>query len=90
MAQIFNVLTEFRFDVASAVANSQTLQGELGKISGAADEVHFGLKRVGFGLLAQMGLGTGGFLGAIYSALKAADKFEMTQRKIANIFLWNV
>ena len=87
--QVFRVLTEFRFDIAHAVANSQTLQGEVGKISAAADQANFALKRVGMGLVAQMGLGQGGFLGAIYTALKASDKFSASQRQIANIFLSN-
>lgn len=87
--QIFNVVTEFRFDIAHAVANSQTLQSEVGKISSAADEAHIALQRVGVGLVAQMGLGSGGFLGAIYTAIKASDKFSQSQRQIANIFLSN-
>lgn len=87
--QAFKVLTEFRFDISSAVANSQTLQSEVGKISAAADSAHFALQRVGVGLVAQMGLGSGGFLGAIYNALKASDKFANSQRQIANIFLTN-
>lgn len=87
--QIFNVVAEFRFDIASAVANSQTLQGEVGKISAAADNAHFALQRVGMGLIAQTGLGSGGLVGALYTALKASDKFASSQRQIANIFLSN-
>jgi hypothetical protein len=85
----FKVLTEFRFDVASAVANSQTLQGEVGKISQAADNAHFALQRVGAGLVAQMGLGTGGVLGLFYKAIQASDKFYQQQLKISNIFQSN-
>lgn len=88
-AQVFNVLTEFRFDIAQAVASSGTLQNEVGKISTAADNAHYALQRIGVGLVAQMGLGTGGVLGSLYAALKASDKFAMSQRQIANIFLSN-
>jgi hypothetical protein len=87
ITQGFKVLTEFRFDIASAVASSQTLQSEVGKISSAADQAHFALKRVGIGLAYQMGLGQGGFLGMIYTALKASDKFAASQRSVANILL---
>lgn len=87
--QVFNVLTEFRFDIAHAVAGSKQLQGEIGKISEAADQAHYSIQRIGMGLVAQTGLGTGGFLGGIWAAIKAADKFEATQRQIANIMLSN-
>lgn len=87
--QVFKVLTEFRFDIAHAVAGSQQLQGQIGQVSAAADELHYALKRASMGLVVQTGLGTGGFLGAIWSAVKAADKFEQSQRQIANVLLSN-
>ena len=86
---VFNVLTEFRFDIAHAVAGSQTLQGEIGKISSAADQAHYNIQRIGVGLVAQMGLGSGGFLGTLYTAIQASDKFAQSQRQIANVFLSN-
>lgn len=85
----FTVLTEFRFDIASAVANSQTLQTEVGKISSAADQAHFSLQRIGMGLVAQMGLGGGGVLGVLYKAITASDKFYQSQLKLSNIMLSN-
>lgn len=89
VGQAFNVLTEFRFDIAHAVAGSQTLQSEIGKISTAADNAHYAIQRIGVGLVAQMGLGEGGILGGLYQALKSADKFASTQRAFANVFLTN-
>lgn len=86
---LFNVMTEFRFDIAHAVAGSKTLQSEVGKISTAADNAHFAIQRIGMGLVAQTGLGTGGIAGALYAAVKASDKFEQSQRAIANIMLSN-
>lgn len=88
-SQVFNVLTEFRFDIAHAVAGSKTLQSEVGKISSAADQAHFAIQRIGMGLVAQTGLGSGGLVGGLYAAVKAADKFEASQRAIANIMLSN-
>ena len=88
-SQVFNVLTEFRFDIAHAVAGSKTLQSEVGKVSAAADQAHFAIQRIGMGLVAQTGLGSGGLVGGLYAAVKAADKFEQTQRSIANIMLSN-
>ena len=48
--QVFNVLTEFRFDIAHAVAGSKQLQGEIGKISEAADQAHYSIQRIGMAL----------------------------------------
>ncbi len=85
---VYSVLTEFKFDVAEAVANSKTLQDQLQKVSGAADAVQTGLQNAAMSMLGQIGL-YGGLTGAIYSAVKAADKYQQTQRSIANIFLSN-
>lgn len=85
----FNIVTEFRFDIASAVADSKTLQGQVGLISDTANKALYSLQRVGFGLVAQMGLFSGGMLGFLNSAIQASEKFGASQRKLANIFLSN-
>jgi hypothetical protein len=83
---VFRVLTEFRFDVGSAVAQSDTLAGSVGKVSAAADNALVSLQRLGFGFMANIGLGSGGLAGTLYSALSASDKFYQSQIKIANLF----
>lgn len=88
-SQVFNVLTEFRFDIAHAVAGSKTLQSEVGKISSAADQAHFAIQRISAGLVAQTGLGTGGILGFLYKAVQISDKFYNAQLKLSNIMLSN-
>jgi hypothetical protein len=88
-SQIFNVLTEFRFDIAHAVAGSKTMQSEIGKISSAADQAHFAIQRISAGLVAQTGLGTGGILGFLYKAVQISDKFYNAQLKLSNIMLSN-
>jgi len=87
--QIFNVLTEFRFDIAHAVAGSKELQSTIGDISNAAQQAEYNIKRISMGLVAHAGLGTGGFIGVLYSVINAADKFEQSQRAIANIMMTN-
>ena len=87
--EVFKVLTEFRFDIAHAVADSRTLQTEVGRISTAADNALLSFQRLSLGIIAQMGLGGGGIIGAFGAAIKSADKFQMSQRQIANIFLSN-
>jgi hypothetical protein len=89
VSQVFNVLTEFRFDIAHAVAGSKTLQSEVGKISSAADDAHFAIKRIGMGLVAQTGLGTGGLIGFLYKAVQISDKFYQAQLKLSNIMTSN-
>lgn len=86
---VFNIVTEFRFDIAHAVADSKTLQNQVGLISDTANQALYSLKRVGVGLVAQMGLFSGGTLGFLYSAIQASEKFGQTQRKLANVFLAN-
>lgn len=88
-SQVFNVLTEFRFDIAHAVAGSKTMQSEIGKISTAADNAHFAIQRIGMGLVAQTGLGTGGIIGFLYKAVQISDKFYNAQLKLSNIMLSN-
>lgn len=87
--QVFKVLTEFRFDIAHAVAGSQQLQGQLGQVSAAADELHYALKRASMGLVVQTGLGTGGVLGFLYKAVQVSDKFYQSQLKLSSIMMSN-
>lgn len=85
----FNIITEFRFDIASAVADSKTLQNQVGLISDTANQALYSLQRVGMGLVTQMGLFSGGLVGFLLSAVQASEKFHQSQLKIANIFQSN-
>jgi len=85
----YNIVTEFRFDIAHAVADSQTLQNQVGLISDSANNALYSLRRVGIGLVAQMGLFSGGVLGFLHSAIESSEKFGKTQRSLANVFLSN-
>lgn len=85
----FNIITEFRFDIASAVADSKTLQNQVGLISDTANQALYSLRRVGMGLVMQMGLFSGGMIGFFNSAIQSSEKFGQSQRKLANIFLSN-
>jgi len=87
--QVFTVLTEFRFDIGNAVVNSRAVQDAVGGISAAADNALLSFQRLSAGLVASMGLGTGGILGVMHTAMQASDKFGQSQRALANIFLSN-
>jgi hypothetical protein len=86
--QVFHVLTEFRFDIAHAVAESKVLQTEVGKISNAAENVLDSLQSMARGVLSSFGL-LGGAAGFLYAAVQASEKFEASQRKLANVMLSN-
>lgn len=85
----FKVLTEFKFEVGSAIASSNQLQGAVGQLSGAADSALLSFQRLGFGIAAQFGLGSGGLLGMFYKGIQASDKFYQAQLKISNILQSN-
>lgn len=85
----YHIVTEFRFDIANAVAQSETLQSSVGEISTAANSALLNLRRVGFGLVSQMGIFSGGTLGFLYSAIQSTEKFNQTQRSLANVLLSN-
>ncbi len=86
--QIFHVLTEFKFEAGDAIANSEALQGAVGKISDAADHALGSMSALSTGIMYQFGLGSG-ILGALQAAIQSSDKFGASQRKLANIFLSN-
>lgn len=88
--QAFQVLTEFRFDIGHAVANSSALQSAVGGISSAANDALFSLERLGIGAAASLGLGAGSLLGVLGVAITSADKFGMSQRQFANIISANM
>lgn len=85
----FNIVTEFRFDIAHAVADSKTLQNAVGQVSDTANNALYNIRRMGVGLVAQLGLFQGGFLGFLYSAVQSSEKFAASQRNLANILLTN-
>jgi hypothetical protein len=88
--QVFQVLTEFRFEIGSAVANSKALQGAVEGISGAAEDALINFQRLGFGLVTTLGLGSGSLLGVLGAAIQASDKFGQSQRGFANIISSNM
>ncbi len=78
-AQVFKVLTEFRFEVGQAVLGARSLQSEVKKISDLADNTMLSLQRLGMGFLAQMGLIRGGTVSFLSLATGASEKFLAAQ-----------
>lgn len=86
---VYNVLTEFRFEIGHALLGSEKLAGAVDNISSAAENALFSFQKLGFGIVATMGLGSGGLLGVLGLALQVSDKFAQSQRDIANILTSN-
>lgn len=80
----FTVLTEFRFDVGSAVLQSEKLQGAVEGVSQAANEALFTFQKLSMGIVAQF-TGGGGLLGILGTAVQATDKFKQSQLALANV-----
>lgn len=85
----FTVLTEFRFDVASAVIGTQTLTNKVEALSGAANNAVGQVKMLGASFVTHMGLGAGGIIGFFVNAVRSSEKFAQSQRNLANILLAN-
>jgi hypothetical protein len=86
---VFEVLTEFVFDVQGAVENSKTLRGAVDTISSAADGAFFSLNRLAE--FAAHGLGANlSVMGTLGAALMGFDKFKKTQIGFANIIAANM
>jgi hypothetical protein len=81
----YRVVSEFRFEVGGAIASSEQLQGAIEGLSNAADRALVDFSRLSGGIVAQFGLGAGGLAGTIMTAVKAADKFRMSQIAMANL-----
>lgn len=82
---LFNVLTEFRFEVGSAVLGANQLRSATDKLSQSADNALLSFQRMGMGLVGQIGLGYGGITSLIFKAVQASEKFNDTQLAFANI-----
>lgn len=89
-ADIFNVLTEFRFDAGQAILESDKLQDAVHGISGAVDKLNLGFMRLGEGIVGHMDLLHGGLIGGLLKAIEVSDKFNLTASGFANIIQANM
>jgi len=89
----FEVLTEFRFDVGSAVAGSSAMVDSINAISLAADNAMSSVQYMGASFAASMGIslpGLGGsLLGFLGMAVSSAEKLNDTAATFANIMSAN-
>ena len=84
--QVFRVLTEFRFEIGSAVASSDKLAGKVDQISDAADRALFSFQRLSLGIVTGFLSGPGGgILGILGAAVSSSQEFMHAQIGLANV-----
>jgi hypothetical protein len=86
---LFTVLTDFKFEIGSALLGTKQLQGAVGNLSSAADDALISFQKLGAGIAFNMGLGSGGILSIIKVAVQSADKFQQSQLSFANLISAN-
>lgn len=81
---VYEVLTEFVFDVRGAINNSEALKGAVDKVSSAADGAMFSLNRLAS--FAMSGLGVNlSVMGVLGSAITSFENFSKTRLQFSNI-----
>jgi hypothetical protein len=84
-SQVFNVLTEFRFDAGHAIASSGALTNAVDKISSAAEGAMFQMQRMSIGIVSNFLSGPGGgVLGVLGTAVKVSEDYLKIQVALAN------
>lgn len=87
--QLFEVATEFRFDVGQAVLNTQALQDSVNQLSTASNSAMKSLGYLASGLVAHMGFGSGGLLTVLSKAVQIAEQFDENALGFSNNIMSN-
>lgn len=87
---LFNVLTNFKFEVGSALLGSKMLQEQVKGISDAADEAQKSLLNIGVGLGTSLGILPTSIFGLFGMAVGASQDFYKSQLDWANIISANM
>lgn len=90
IGNLFQVATEFRFDVGHAVLSSETLQSKVQGISDAADNALLSFQNLSAGVVADFGLGGGGVIGSLLKAIQVSDKFNQSALGFSNVISANM
>ncbi len=84
LEEAFEVATEFRFDVGHAVLGTQQLQGAVDSLDKSVQGAMTNLNFLATGLVAHLGLGSGGLLGILTKAFKVSEEFTGDTLNFAN------
>ena len=78
---VFHVLTEFRFEAQSAIAETQALKGAVSEVSIAADNAIMSLVSMGKSFMSMFGL-QGGIAGIFAMGIKSSEAFSKSSLQI--------
>ena len=82
--EAFEVATEFRFDVGQAVLGTNQITGAVDDLNQAAGNAMTSLQYLAGGLVAHLGIGSGGLLGVLTKAFKASEEFTSDTANFAS------
>lgn len=82
---VYTVVSEFKFDVASAILGSEQLQSSVQGLSNTVNQAIGSVQGMGIGFMAQLSGLSGGLTGFLGSALGASDKFMQSQLSFTQI-----
>jgi len=82
--KLFEVATEFRFDVGSALINTKSLQGAVDDLSKSTDSAMRGLNFLASGLITRLGFGSGGLLTILTESVKLSQEFNSNTLNFSN------
>lgn len=85
----YEVVSEFVFDQALALASTNALTKSIEGLSKKTDDAIFGVARLGVAYAKQFVTGGAGILGILGSAIKSSEKFRTTQIELANTMISN-
>lgn len=88
--QLFHVATEFQFDISQAVLSTNMLQNQVNQVSEAADNALLSFQKLGAGIVAHLGLGSGGLLAVLGKAVQISDKFNSSALSFSNVISSNM
>lgn len=83
------LIFDFRFDVASALLQTEALNNSVTQISESAMRAERSLVSLGASVLTSMGAVPGGIVGAMGAAIQASEKFEQAALSWANLMSAN-
>ena len=86
---IFKVLTDFRFEVGSALLGSAKLKNSVMGISNAAEQAQSSLTSLGLSIGSSLGVLPTSFVGLMGIAIRSSEAFYDTQLSISNILSAN-
>lgn len=90
IAPLFKVATVFKFDVAQAIIESNSLTSSVENLSNAAGRAVGTIESLGMSYVASFtGIG-GGILGMLGSAIRSSDSFTKSQLSFTNIMSANL